>query len=239
MSEKQSERKKGPAPVRLGLYVTEERDRNYGDYYHVRASVVVIGPTRYEMQRIDQGERLSIDYERIRNVSDELHGGLFLNDLMVVSQGNSEDEPRKLYGWEVRYQNVHSIDLREATRMHMTLSLVERRMEKVEAKYGRAMSFGAYLARVAEAVGASAFVSQATKTGRGGWSYDDQPQRVRTISDGIYHVDNLVQTWVEEKARAEEERRRALSARQAEAEQQARDEAQFVAEAEPREEESA
>ncbi len=42
--------------VRLGLYITDERDRSFGgDYYHVRASDVVIDLDAHEMRNIDQG----------------------------------------------------------------------------------------------------------------------------------------------------------------------------------------
>jgi hypothetical protein len=179
--------------TQLGLYVTEQRD---GDYYHVRASVVTIGYDAYERRQVDQGETFSgVRYDSVRNTRGVVNG-LWLKDLVVTSQGERKGNPRHLYGWEVRYQNVFSVDAREAQLMAHTLKTIERRMAKLDEKYGRAATFGAYLARVAQAIGAEKFVHQ--QGASGGWSYSDSEQRKLSVADGINYVDWQVQKWVEE-----------------------------------------
>jgi len=192
---KQTKRTTGP---RLGLLISEERDRSWRDYYHVRATVVVIDPTADEMRRIDQGERLSIPYERVRNCSDERIGGLLLNNLRVDSQGCGDDETRHLYGFDCRYHDVYTIDRTTAEAMGKTLRAIDTRLDKLAAKYGAPATFGQYLARVAEAIGATAMVTRESGSSS---SYSENEYRVRDIRDGIYHVDGLVRTWVTERER--------------------------------------
>jgi hypothetical protein len=190
--------------TRLGLYVTEKRD---GDFYHVNATVVVIGTTAYERKRIDAGERVNVPYERIRNINDSREDSpLYLENFRVSSQGNANDETRHLYGYECRYHDVYAVDRYKAERMARTLAIVEKRLEKLTEKYGHPASFGAYLARVAEAIGATAIVRPHGK--QYGWSYSDNEHRVLTVAEGIYHVDGLVRAWETERERADQERQR-------------------------------
>jgi len=196
-------------PVRLGLYVTEKRD---GDYYHVRATVVTIGLNRWEMRSIDEGRSdyaRTVSPSKIRNAGDELYDGLWLDGLQVNSQGNNRDEPRNLYGFDVTYRDVFSIDRRRAEHMAKTLATVEKRMDRVYAQFGSAATIGAYVARVAHAIGADAIVVLRGKSL--GWSYDESDNRIMTIADGIYHVDGLARAWVQERelAAAEREQQRA------------------------------
>ena len=188
--------------VRLGLYITDERDRSFGgDYYHVRASVVVIGLDAHEMRNIDQGIHRSepVKADRIRNVSDEPIHGLALNNLQVTSQGNSDDTTRHLYGFDVEFRNVFSVDARKAAAMHKTLTTIDKRMATVTEKYGNPATFGAYLARVAQAIGADAFVLPSNDPPAKSWTYDNIAHRILTVADGIYHVDGRVRAWVNER----------------------------------------
>ena len=178
-------------PIRLGLYVTDKRER---DWYHVHATAVTIGPTRWEMQQVDEGTPHNVPHDRIRNCGryDEC-GPLDLDSLTVTSQGDDHPaETRRLYGWDVEYRNIYSVDARRAERMHKTLSTITRRMERTADKYGRPATFGAFLARVAEAIGADAIV---LPNDRRASSYDDRTHRILSIADGIYAVDRMIDAW--------------------------------------------
>lgn len=176
--------------TRLGLYITEKHDDRF---YHVYAHVVTIGTNAYERQRIDRGAATDVPYDRIRNASDEAYAGLYLENLHVDSQGNDDDQTRHLYGFEVRYRDVYTVDQWKAKRMYDTLRTIGTRLEKLDAKYGSAATFGAYLARVAEAIGADAFVFPAGR--QRGWSYSENEQRIEDIRQGIYAVDGMVRAW--------------------------------------------
>jgi hypothetical protein len=179
--------------TRLGLYVNEQKD---GDYYHLTASVVRIGLDAYEQRLADAGQNHgSATANTIRNASGELMRGLWLKDLEVRSQGEMHATPRRLYGWSVEYRNVFSVELREAERMAKTLKTIHARMEKADQTYGRPATFGAYLARVAVAIGADTFIRPDGP--QRGWSYAENGQRVMSIGDGVYHIDRMIQKWAE------------------------------------------
>lgn len=201
MSDSSSKRSKRTLAV-LGIYLTEVRD---GGYYHVRGSAVWIGATPHEMREIDQGREVgTIPYDRIRNVREMEAAvpGMDLSDLYIGSQGCDEDSPRRLYGWEIHYRDVHSIDRRRAERMARTLKSIEARMERTNAKYGRATTFGGYVLRVADAIGATRIVlREASEKASRGWSYDHSSHRILDLRDGQYAVDQLVRTWATELGR--------------------------------------
>jgi hypothetical protein len=86
--------------------------------------------------------------------------------------------------------------------MHKTLTTIEKRQDKISEKYGRPATFGAYLARVAQAIGADAIVTPSGA--QRGWSYSESEQRIWTIADGISHVDHLIRQWQTERERQAE-----------------------------------
>lgn len=177
--------------VRIGLFVREQQD--YG-YYHVKASIVTIGANAYEVRCIDQGREIPhVPYEKIRNIGDDLYNGLFLNDLVITSQGNTDDQERRLYGFDTRYEGHTITDRRDAERMAKTLAHIERHLDKLRTKYGHPGTFGAYLARVADAIGATSIVQQEGQTH--GSRYDDNDHRIQTIGDGAYSIDYKIRLW--------------------------------------------
>jgi hypothetical protein len=184
--------------TRLGLYITDRKDTCRGgvdgwDYYHVQATVVTLGMTAEErryLSAVDDTPR--IPYDRIRNVGDLLIRGLWLQNLMVTSQLDSKSTLS--YGWQVRYHDVYAVDERMARHMAQTLTTIRKRMEHATAKYGRPTTYGQFVARVAQAIGATAFVRQ-TGEWRGS-SYSDNTHDFMDIPEGITHVDQLEATWL-------------------------------------------
>jgi hypothetical protein len=188
--------------TRLGLYVTSKRD---GDYFHIEASVVTIGTNAYERRRIDEGALMNVNSDKIRNVSDELQNGLFLNNLQLACQGNSNDAPRSLYAFSVRYQTGGGVDRQDCERMLKTLTTIEKRTDAVTEQFGHPGTFGQFVARIAAAIKADAIVVSRGKST--GWSYDDNQQRIMSIADGIYHIDGIERAWRDEFAIAAAEAR--------------------------------
>lgn len=194
-------KEKTPKPIatRLGLYVTTERDRSYGDYFHIKAQVVTIGTTAYERRMIDEGRERprNIENTSIRNVGRDLVGGLHLDGFKATCQGTGGDTPRHLYAFETRYYDMHTIDLDDAKRMAGTLTIIHKRMDDLTKKYGYPTSFGQYLARVADAVRADSFVFPRTDENSRG-RYADHEHRIWEIASGIYQVDQLADAWIRE-----------------------------------------
>ncbi len=184
-----------PIQTRLGLYVTSKRD---GDYFHISASVVTIGTNAYERRRIDDGNLVSVNSDKVRNASDEPLNGLHLNNLMVSCQGNSNDDTRSLYAFSVRFETGAGIDRQDAERMLKTLTTIEKRMDVVTAQFGHPGTFGQFVARVAAAIKADAIVVAHGKSN--GWSYDESNHRFLSIADGIYYVDGIERAWADERA---------------------------------------
>jgi hypothetical protein len=181
----------------LGLYIRPTRDANY---FHIHASAVWVGLTPQDMQDIDNGAglRAPVANDRIRNVCDDdalYLRGLRLGSLTVTSQGDSDSANRRLYAWGVEYRNVFSVDRQSAEGMAKTLAAIERRMEAIAVKYGQPATFGAYLLRMADAIGATRIVIPAGEIRS---SYDDRQHRVLSLDDGAYAVDRLVANWVAE-----------------------------------------
>jgi hypothetical protein len=174
----------------LGLYV---RPTSADSYFHVNASIITIGLTASDRRWIDQGNTVNVAHDAIRNVGDELENGLYLNNLQVRSQGENNASSRRLYGWEVVYRDIYAVDLTTAERMTKTLRTIRARMDKAESTYGRPSTYGAYLARVASAIGADTIV-QPVGNGRGTF-YSENEHKRQTIADGIYSVDRAIDAW--------------------------------------------
>jgi hypothetical protein len=184
----------------IGLYIEVEKKDSW---FHVRANVVFVGLKPSEMADIDAGRSISRDVnsDTIRNVggydADESPNGLYLDSFRVNSQGNNDDDTRHLYAWEIEYRDVYSIDARKARKMADTLATVEKRMAKVEEKYGRPMTFGAYLLRVADAIGASRFVIPAKVRGSSDYRYREHS--IRDLASGASMIDGIIRTWIDER----------------------------------------
>ena len=152
---------------------------------------------------LDLDRLRNVPGDRVRNVSTyDRVNGLHLNDFACTSQGNDADEPRRLYGFEIEYRNVFTVDRREAERMAKTLRTIDARMDKVIERFGRPTTFGAYLLRVANAIGATRFIFQ---NGRSkGWSHEDHDYDICDLWYGALRVDGLVREWMQENQQKEE-----------------------------------
>jgi hypothetical protein len=203
---------------RVALRVWTENDNGY---FSINAEPCVLGP-RYAYER----ER--VHYDEVGGVGSgwsDLIRGLRLYSLRITSQGNNGDEKRKLYSFSLRYFQLYSVDLSEARQMAKTLETIEKRVEKLNDKYGRLTTFAQYVARIVDAIGAEGIVirnDEERKRRMGG-----EVWRVRDVKQGLYEIDMLEHEWITERERAEEERQRERREEESRArEQEARDLAQ-------------
>jgi len=80
-----------------------------------------------------------------------------LRDLCATAQADASDaadNPGRSYGWAVEYR-PYSVSLYDAERMVKVLRRIDASMRRAADKYGDAPTFGAYVARLADALGAS------------------------------------------------------------------------------------
>jgi hypothetical protein len=170
--------------VDVGLLVSSVRKDGY---FHIRAHAVVLHTERHGSVR---NPRDSEDYN-----------GLCLYGLEVGSQGNERqgysgtpNPDPKLYGFDVLYRDVYSIDTRMAGRMAKTLKRVDAKLAKLYDERGYTTSFGEYVTRVATAIGAKTLVF-AKGPEWPGWSYTEREFDFATVGDGRYRIERMEADW--------------------------------------------
>ncbi len=126
--------------------------------------------------------------------SDDRKDGLRFDALRASSQGtdreyNGSTSERKLYGFGLHYQDIYTLELRDAEAFTKTLRTLQNRMAKLQEAQGYPKSFGQYLGQLAQAVKAKTFYIRQGEPGmeyRAGYS----------VADLIRNVDYLEQQWV-------------------------------------------
>ena len=180
----------------IGLHLQKVVD---GDYVHFNLHPVTIGRTPDELQALDRGEGAgSVHNDKVRNISctygwDTING-LDLSGLQISSQGGGCSTDTRLYGFEVEYRNVFSIDTAKAERIAKTLTTIRKRMEKLSDKVGRPKTFGQFVGHVAKAIGATKLVLVKNDNMRGGWDTADVSFR-SFPTEAIDHIDYQVDQW--------------------------------------------
>ncbi len=203
----------------IGLLVSTKRDDNY---FTMSAHPVFVGPAPDDLAAIDRGDtgRAHVPTDRVRNVGyDKLVNGLWLDNLRVTCQGNSDDERRHVYDFRAGYFDLYSVDSpRDLMAMAKTLQAIDTRLDKMTDEYGsiRQGQFGQYLLRVCKAIGATRIVTDVNGRRRG-WSHDDQPYRISEVRYGADTVDRIIDEWVREKEIAAEKRAEEVRQREYEA----------------------
>jgi len=125
---------------RIGIMIKTSQTSGYGSsagYQHLTASVVQIA---------DDGSP--------RNLRDSQP----LCDVEVRAQ--MDDTSKTFYGFEVRvYASTYPwIDAQRATMIAKTLTTIEKRRETIAARYGYSPDLATSLLRLADAIGADAFI---------------------------------------------------------------------------------
>jgi hypothetical protein len=129
---------------RIGLYLSTSETKGYGTYLkgyqHLTAAVIQIA---------EDGSP--------RNLRETQP----LCDVEVRAQ--MDDQSKTFYGFETRvYASTYPwIDARRAALMSKTLSTIEKRLEIIAAKYGFSPDLATNLLRLADVIGADAFIVKA------------------------------------------------------------------------------
>lgn len=160
----------------LGIVI---RTKRADEYFHVIGSFV----------------DLTDDQVRgVRNYGEPINGFLRFENLLITSQGNDRDADRRLYGFEIRYQDVYAVSKGDVTEMAQTLNRFDAKLSKLRDARGYPTSFGEYVARIAEVVGAKTMLfERAPKL-----KYHDDYART-DIADGRNRIDQIVSEWNAEK----------------------------------------
>lgn len=119
--------------LRLMAYATKS-----DGYLTVRVHIVEIN---------DRGE-----VENVRNYPSEPRYGLV--DLGVSAQANRNDND-DFYAWDLTYQDIYRVNLRELEPKVKTLRELVRKMDKLEQTLGRPTDFVTYVGRLAHVLGAA------------------------------------------------------------------------------------
>lgn len=159
-----------PKTIRLALKIVETLDNGY---YHIHAHVVTVPPSGETVGYIDS-------YDTV--------GKLWMQGLTVKSQGNQSDTDKRLYGFDVVYRNMYEVDTREAGRIAHTLQTIQKRMDRLSDKFGRPTTFGQFMGRVANAIGAKFIVFESQRSNPG--------LQFLEVSLGIDKIDRIVADWV-------------------------------------------
>jgi hypothetical protein len=116
-----------------------------------------------------------------------------LENLQVYSQGNADDTPRKLYGFDVLYRDSGHIGLDRAYEMAAVLGRINRALERERERDGHPATYGHYVARVARALGVK-WILFPPPDGKPDWGNEYYWDRSR-IGDAIGRIDSLVWRW--------------------------------------------
>jgi len=170
----------------LGLLVNE--DTKDARFFRLTASVVILHSEGHNSIRNPRGE-----YDEVYDFKDLMVTSLGENTTL---NGDPNPEPR-LYGWEVRYEDVYSVDHRRAKKMAKTLDMVQRKLDKLKETRGYPQSYAEFLGRVGEAIGAQTVLRYKGKLGNGKWGYDGEEFQFWTLGDGVANVAHMERQWRE------------------------------------------
>jgi hypothetical protein len=167
----------------LHVLVTEEHSSGY---YHLDCRIVV--------QKFEDHQ-----WTPYGDLRDDYDGPLYAH-LRIRCQGDSDSRTRaadreQVYGFTVDYQDQYSVDVRKAERMYKTLKTIATKMEKIQEARGYVRSFGEYIGRVAEAIGAKGI---GIDHGRAHNRVSGQRYQWQTIGEGINSTNALIWRWVED-----------------------------------------
>lgn len=115
-------------------------------------------------------------------------------DFQVAAQCDSMGE---WYGRRLQYKDAYSVELADAELMVKNLRSLHRKIEKLDAKYGTATDFAAFMARVADAAGCQERPFMRLVNKNPGPSYDDNEYRYMDADDLRYHLRSEVTAWAE------------------------------------------
>lgn len=176
--------------ARLAILVQPELSANFGErYYHIRCIVRQYRPDDYGAKERDGWSAPDDTYHPVNGWADLGFTIGCQGDESSRAAADTRDD-RGVYGWDVTYRELHTVDLRRARKVCDTLAKLDRKMEKLCESRGRPHTFGEYVARVAEAIGAKTILFENTS------KYN--PARYiaeERIGDAIGRIDRMIYVW--------------------------------------------
>jgi hypothetical protein len=187
MTPARSQEQRTMSETKQDLYLLVQEERSH-DYYHLRARVVTKAREERDTESYPGGTRDRYQGPKYDGLQAGCQG----------DQGSRKAEGREgaVYGFgRLEYREVFSVDLGDAERMVKTLRALERKIAKLGEVRGYARSYGEFLGRFAEALGAKGMVfrrnqKHAATTGQT-WEWT-------TVGDGINKAANLIYQWQRE-----------------------------------------
>lgn len=171
----------------LHILIAEEHAAGCGyssQYFHINARIVV--------QKFEDHQ-----WTPYGHVDDDYNGPLY-SCLRIHCQGDDDSRTRpadreQVYGFSIEYHDVYSINARKAERMFKTLRSIDAKLAKMQETRGYVRSFGEYLGRIAEAIGAKGIGIDHQKQRRNGYRWE-----WLSIGDGANRANHMIWQWVED-----------------------------------------
>jgi hypothetical protein len=110
------------------------------------------------------------------------------HDLCVTAQGDTADQDRPLYAWEVSYSTIYRATLSDLRPKVNELRRIERKLARLEESEGPAMLFWQYVVRVCRVTGAKVIKC----VEQNGQNYDDNVYAVVPAQQLPYTIERAV-----------------------------------------------
>lgn len=180
--------RKAQERVTVGLMVRTRRDNSDANkYFHIDLYPV----------KVEQGNvRLQIrNFTTTSFGENDINGVGTLANLYIESQGDkSTQAERGLYGWQVRFKDAYSVDLRAAKAMVKTLTRVDTKLKQMSEKLGPAGSYSEFVLRIA----AILKVTYIIETVQAGSFYSEGEYAFHDLDYGRRLIDKFEQDWKNE-----------------------------------------
>jgi hypothetical protein len=185
-------------------YLLVVEDHSHG-YYRLHGQIVT---QRYEgSQWLPYG-------------TDDTYGdGYLWSGLRSSCQGDESSMKRDrepVYGFDVEYHDVWSIDVRKCRRMIKTLERINKGLHKLAEQRGAVGSYGEYCGRLCEVIGCVGIAMKRDPK----YDYSQTYSWSSTIGDGVNDVNNAIWRWRQPWREQQEREQEAAAGRQLQAEEQ-------------------
>jgi hypothetical protein len=177
---------KKPTDPKQDLYIAlhQEKTHNFGDsYFHLRARICTQVFEQHAWQPY--------------GCDDTYSDGPYYSNLRISCQGDDKSRTRDreaVYGFSCEYHDIYTVDLRKAERMVKTLRAINGKLEKMNESRGYVTSFGEYVGRLAEAVGAKGIGIKREQPSQ----YNQATHDWLTVGDGINRINSMIWRWTED-----------------------------------------
>lgn len=138
--------------------------------------------------------------EGIRGISDSDYVDTRPLDLASIETriyGHEDKTGRRVYDfWHMEYRDVYSVDLDRARKMAATLATIERRLERLNNRFGPPESFASYVIRLAQVIGVRVFACQRDPRHRRADGFEHTI--TRDAGQAAYAIRRMIAEWIEQ-----------------------------------------